>query len=139
MRFISLPIVLALLLQTATAAPAFDHAGISSRDLAEYYAGKRNEPAALGEYAKALAANPDDPLTYQSRGFYLLSLKRTEPALADFSKQISLTPREPAGYLNRGMLLGSMGREDDSTTDFATACALGSPDGCAWGKKPAER
>jgi tetratricopeptide (TPR) repeat protein len=123
-----------LVLLHASASLAFDHSGISYRDLAEYHASKGNEQAALAYYAKALAANPADVLIYQSRGFYYLSLKKPNRALEDFSQQISIRPTDPAGYLNRGMLLGSIGRDHDADADFAKACDLGSPDGCVLGK-----
>jgi tetratricopeptide (TPR) repeat protein len=123
-----------LVLLHASASLAFDHSGISHRDLAEYHASKGNEQAALAYYAKALAANPADVLIYQSRGFYYLSLKKPNQALEDFSQQISIRPTDPAGYLNRGMLLGSIGRDHDADADFAKACDLGSPDGCVLGK-----
>jgi tetratricopeptide (TPR) repeat protein len=126
-----------LVLLHASASLAFDHSGISYRDLAEYHASKGNEQAALAYYAKALAANPADVLIYQSRGFYYLSLKKPNRALEDFSQQISIRPTDPAGYLNRGMLLGSIGRDHDADEDFVKACALGSPDGCRLGKNPA--
>jgi tetratricopeptide (TPR) repeat protein len=133
MRLKTATVIFLVLLHTA-AAVAFDHSGISYRDLAEYHAGKGNEQAALAYYAKALAANPADVLSYQSRGFYYLSLKKTDRALEEFSQQISIRPTDPAGYLNRGMLLGSIGRDHDADADFAMACDLGSPDGCVLGK-----
>jgi tetratricopeptide (TPR) repeat protein len=135
MRLRSASFFLAILLQTATAAVAFDHAGISHLERAEYFAAKGNEHAALAEYAMALAATPADPLIYQSRGFYFLSMKKTSRALEDFSHQIGINPTDPTGYLSRGMLLEELGKSRDAAADFATACRLGSPDGCAWGKK----
>ena len=138
MRFKTIPFTLVTLLYTAALAVAYDHSGVSFRDLAEFYAGKGDNRAAVAYFAKALAANPADVLTYQSRGFYYLSLQRTDLALEDFSKQISIRPKDPAGYLNRGMLLGSIGRDGDAAADFAAACELGSPDGCVMGRTPGD-
>jgi len=135
MSFRTMMFTLLVLLHVAAVAVAYDHSGVSYRDLAEYHAGKGNEQAALAYYAKALAANPADVLTYQSRAFYFLSLNKTDRALEDFSQQIKIRPSDPAGYLNRGMLLGSIGREHEAAVDFGRACDLGSPDGCAMGKK----
>ena len=134
MRFRTLLFTLLVFFSTAALAVAYDHSSVSYRELAEYYAGKGNEKAALAYFAKALAANPADVLTYQSRGFYYLSRQKTDRALEEFSQQISIRPTDPAGYLNRGMLLGIIGRGNDAAADFDRACDLGSPDGCVMGK-----
>jgi len=131
--------ILLVLLQVTASAVAYDHSGVSYRELAEYYAGKGNQGAALAYYDKALAANPTDVTIYLSRGFYFLRLKDTDRALEDFSKQITIWPTDPAGYLNRGMLLGSIGRDGDAAADFNKACELGSSDGCIMGKSSAGR
>lgn len=125
--------LLTILCLSSGAARAFDHSTVSLRELAEYYAGKGNRPAALATYDKALAARPNDPLIYQSRGFYYLAQRDPQRALADFNHQIRLTPRNPAGYLNRAMLLDEMGRKDEASADFSKACRLGSDDGCMMG------
>lgn len=128
---------LATLLLTALSAAAAGPTGVSPRELAEYHAGTGNEQLVLDSYAKALAADPADALTYQSRGFYYLKRGMTELALEDFTKQIRIRPSDPAGYLNRALLLGSLGRNRDAAADFAAACRLGSPDGCALGDQTA--
>lgn len=117
----------------AAAAGAYEHSAASPRELAEYHAGTGNRTAALLWYDKALAAQPDDALVYQSRGFFFLRQKDFDRALQDFSRQIRITPGDPVGYLNRGMLLEDMGRGDAAAADFRTACDLGSGDGCRMG------
>lgn len=134
MRFRSVMFIPLFLFQTAAASVAYDHSGVSYRDLAEYYAGQGNQQAALAYYSKALAADPADALIYQSRGFYFLSLKKTDLALEDFSAQIKVRSTDPAGYLNRGMLLGIIGGDGAAAADFDKACELGSSDGCVMGK-----
>lgn len=120
----------ALLIPVAGTAFAAD---VTPRRFAEQHAAAGNEQLVLSSYARALAADPADVLTYQSRGFYYLSRGKTELALEDFTKQIALRPDDPAGYLNRGLLLGGIGRERDAAADFAAACRLGSADGCVLG------
>ena len=137
MRFRTVMFTLVVLLGVTAGGGAYDHSGVTYRDLAEYHAAKGDESAALASYAKAVAAAPDDILIYQSRGFYYLSLKKPDRALEEFTQQIRIRPADPAGYLNRGMLLGGLGRDRDANADFARACELGSPDGCALGKNPA--
>ena len=118
---------------------AADHSALSYRELAEYHRSLDDEKLTMAYYAKALAVNPDDALTLQSRGFYYLTLKKTDLALEDFSRQIRIRPDEPAGYLNRGMLLSTLGRDADAIADFTRACRLGSPDGCVMGETPGGR
>ena len=134
MRYTLASFILLLAAGTTASATAADHVGISYRELAEAHRSAGDAQLALTYYARALTADPDNALTYQSRGFFYLTLKKPELALADFSRQISIRPDDPAGYLNRGILLSTLGRDGAADIDFARACRLGANDGCIMGK-----
>jgi regulator of sirC expression with transglutaminase-like and TPR domain len=100
--------------------------------MADKYVSEGQAELALEYYSKAVAMEPENPLHYTTRGFFLLKLKRYDEALKDFSTVIRLEPQNPTNYLTRGLVYSDMNREKEGGADFAAACKMGSRDGCSF-------
>lgn len=101
-------------------------------EMADKYVSEGKTELALEFYSKAVAADPQNPTHYTTRGFFLLKLKRYDGALEDFSAVIRLEPHNPAHFLTRGLVYSDLKREKEADADFATACSMGSRDGCSF-------
>lgn len=101
-------------------------------EMADKYASEGNNGLALEYYSKAIGLEPEKPLHYNARGFFLLKQKRIDEALQDFAARIRLEPAEPGGYLVRGLVYSDLKRDKEADADFKEACRLGSKDGCSF-------
>lgn len=101
-------------------------------EMADGYAAEGLTEKALEYYSRAVGAEPENPLHYTTRGFFLLKQKRYDEALMDFSAAIRLAPGEPSGYLARGLVYCDLHQENEADADFLAACSLGSRDGCSF-------
>jgi len=101
-------------------------------EMADKYASEGKNEQALANYSEAIGLEPDNPVHYTSRGFFLLKLKRFDAALQDFSARIRLEPGNPGGYLTRGLVYSDLKRDKEADADFNEACRLGSRDGCSF-------
>ena len=76
---------------------------------------------AIGELDKAIAAHPDEAVSYVGRGFIYTREKRKNPrrAIEDFSRAIALGgPWTPMAYMNRGAVLLDEKRFSEAANDF---------------------
>lgn len=101
-------------------------------EMADKYVSDGQAELALEYYSKAVAMEPQTPMHYTTRGFFLLKLKKYDAALEDFSAGIKLEPRNAANFLTRGLVYSELKREKEAAADFATACKMGSKDGCSF-------
>jgi tetratricopeptide (TPR) repeat protein len=74
-------------------------------------------PGAIQDCTQALAADPDNPHAYFSRGSARAMEGDTAGALADLSECIRLDPTNSAAYLNRGIIEARKGDYPNSIAD----------------------
>jgi len=101
-------------------------------ELAEKSVADGKPERALAYYSQAVAKAPQSASHYTARGFLLLKLKKYDAALEDFTAVIGLEPLKSANYLTRGFVYSELKREKEAAADFATACSMGSRDGCSF-------
>jgi len=129
MRKTALLIITASLCLTAFRNPP---GALRAAELAEKSVADGDAKLALEYYSQAVAMEPQTPSHYTARGFFLLKLKRYDAALADFSVVIRLEPQKSINYLTRGLVYSELKRKKEAAADFATACSMGSRDGCSF-------
>lgn len=101
---------------------------IAMRSRANYYREQGQIQPALHDYDRAVAADPDNPKAYNSRGLlnYELSLDTNDAeklilALQDFSRAIQLKPGVGEFYINRGLTYYKLNMLPEALRDFAEA------------------
>ena len=77
--------------------------------------------AAIGEYDKIVAINPNNHFFFYERGKLLADTDRYDQAIEDFGKAIKLIPNNPAYYFERGKLFAGTGRFSQAMEDFSKA------------------
>jgi tetratricopeptide (TPR) repeat protein len=93
-------------------------------NLGVYYSLKGRYEDALGNYAKALTANPGFAEAYNSRGILYASTGRYDDAFSDYTKAIQADPKSAGAYNNRGVLYAGRGRYADALEDLDKALSL---------------
>lgn len=76
---------------------------------------------ALGHFATALQAAPDDVQTLVRRGNTLIGLHRYDDALASFDRALAVSPLVLDALCNRGGALRALGRFDDALDTYDRA------------------
>jgi len=79
---------------------------------------------AIAEFDQAIAAQPDDALSYNGRGYAQLMLHDTRRALADFDQAIRLNPGYINAFQNRAAARKRAGDLAGGAADLAKAKAL---------------
>ncbi|MFI6479513.1 tetratricopeptide repeat protein [Nonomuraea sp. NPDC050663] len=74
--------------------------------------------AAVEDYSRAIALDPDYPDYYLDRGVLLAKLGRDEEALADYESAMRLGPPSPEPYYNRSELRFAAGDHEGALTDL---------------------
>ena len=74
-------------------------------------------------YAKAIARDPDEALSYLNRGGFRWGTADLQGALADYSKAIELDP-SAANHRSRGYILTALGQFDKALEEYRKAFAL---------------
>ncbi|PYJ12323.1 MAG: hypothetical protein DMF06_00050 [Verrucomicrobia bacterium] len=77
-----------------------DPGGHSAKGFAA--AKSRDYETAIGEFTKAIEAEPGDAKNYFNRGTAYRGANKLTEALADFSKAIEIDPKNAAAYIARG-------------------------------------
>ncbi|WP_304167611.1 tetratricopeptide repeat-containing glycosyltransferase family protein [Phenylobacterium aquaticum] len=80
--------------------------------------------AALASFDKALALNPDDPVTWSGRGVALQALSRPLDALESFDRALALKPDAGLTLYNRGQTLAALRRYGPALESYDRALAL---------------
>jgi tetratricopeptide (TPR) repeat protein len=76
---------------------------------------------ALGHFASALQAAPDDVQTLVRHGNTLIGLRRYDDALASFDRALAVSPLVLDALCNRGGALRALGRLDDALDTYDRA------------------
>ncbi|MBY8604484.1 tetratricopeptide repeat protein [Burkholderia arboris] len=76
---------------------------------------------ALGHFATALQAAPDDVQTLVRRGNTLIGLRRYDDALVSFDRALAVSPLVLDALCNRGGALRALGRLDDALDTYDRA------------------
>jgi len=86
---------------------------------------QRKFPKAMQYMARAIAASPDNPHLYITRGVLRLEERRTVPqALADFDKAVSIKPDLASAYFYRGLAHHLSGRLAQAKSDYDRALEI---------------
>jgi tetratricopeptide (TPR) repeat protein len=80
--------------------------------------------AAIEDFNYLVAAQPNDPGTYNNRGIAYSRKGRHREAAADFTKVIELKPEDGRTYFNRGIEYLMMGDRASALRDFQTSAQL---------------
>jgi tetratricopeptide (TPR) repeat protein/S1-C subfamily serine protease len=91
--------------------------------------------AAVADYDKALALNPDLAYAYNNRGFAYSNLGKYDAALADYGKALALNPDDAEAYYNRGVTYSNLGKYDAALADYGKALALNPDDAEAYNNR----
>ncbi len=85
---------------------------------------KKNYPAAITYWSKALKLNPKNALGHYNRALAYDNLEQYERAIDDYNKAIELDPRYAAAYNNRGVSYGKHKKYKKAIEDFNKTIAL---------------
>jgi tetratricopeptide (TPR) repeat protein len=91
--------------------------------LGGYYFGRQDWQAAIDEYHKAIAINPEFSQPYNQLGYALRFLERYDEAEQAFKKYVELIPKEPNPYDSYAELLLKRGRFEESIAQYRKALA----------------
>lgn len=114
-----------------TGCTGFIQSGASGNNLAIAYANrgiaysaKDETEIAIGDFDKAIEANPGYVVAYYNRGVAFSELGDFDRAIADFDKAIALNPDDPDAYDSRGFTFHDMRNFDRAIADFDKAIEL---------------
>ena len=79
---------------------------------------------ALEVFTQAIALNPNDALSYLSRGIALSTMGNNQQAVEDFNTALTLNPNDPSAYHNRGIVFSALGDYAQAVADYDAALAL---------------
>ena len=88
--------------------------------------------AALTDYAKSLALDPDGPRAYNNMGVALRALGRPEAALAAYRRSLALRDDDPGLFSNMGNILRHLGRQEEGAESLRRSVALRPDSADAW-------
>jgi tetratricopeptide (TPR) repeat protein len=92
-------------------------------DMAEDLAKKEQYAAAIPEWTKALAMEPNDAHALNNYGQTLARAGKTDIAIAEFRKAIAVKQEYPEAENNLGFVLAGIGHPDDATEHYRRAIA----------------
>ncbi len=92
-------------------------------DMAEDLAKKEQYAAAIPEWTKALAMEPNDAHALNNSGQTLARAGKTDIAIAEFRKAIAVKQEYPEAENNLGFVLAGIGHPDDATEHYRRAIA----------------
>jgi tetratricopeptide (TPR) repeat protein len=78
----------------------------------------------VGEYAKALALDPNLLLALKGRANALFNLKQFQQAILDYDRILSVDPQDRGAYHDRGLAKMQLGRDYDAISDFSSAIKM---------------
>jgi hypothetical protein len=81
-------------------------------------------PLAVAHCDRALAVNPDDPLSYNERGAAESFLDRLDDAIADYTQALKLDPKLAVAYRNRGSAYLHQDKWAEAVADCTRALKL---------------
>jgi protein O-mannosyl-transferase len=90
-------------------------------DLADIFANRGDEKAALEQYGIAIAINPDEPIAHFNLAQLLTHMGRREGAIAQYREVVHLEPRNATVHYNLANLLAESGHEAEAISHYAAA------------------
>jgi len=103
-----------------------DHLAIAHINRGNVYAQRRQHGSAIGDYAAAMALNPNNPLAPYNRGNLYFDLGQYDRAIADYSQALAMDPEFALALLNRGLARERQGDHVAARQDYSRAIALDS-------------
>jgi tetratricopeptide (TPR) repeat protein len=96
------------------------------RHFGNEYGNRQEYQAAVNNYTRAIARDPQYPQPYYSRGIlYYRELGESEGAVQDLSRAIELEPGWARAYFNRGLAHKMLGELDQATADLERYLEMG--------------
>ena len=89
----------------------------------DYYR-KGEYDRAIANYAKAIALNPNDAISYNNRGLAYRKKGEVDRAIADHSKAIALNPKYFFAYYNRANAHKKKGDKEPAIADYRKALEI---------------
>lgn len=77
---------------------------------------------------RAVALNPNEPNTLDTRGWIHIAKGEPDLALADLYKALSIDPEFAGAYADRGRAYELKGERDKAIADYQSAVAQEAPD-----------
>ena len=78
-------------------------------------------------FRQAIAAYPDEPMTYVVHGMFLQKRGKTADAIGQYERAVSLNPNLPDAHYNLGLALVQAKRYPEANTHAVAAYRLGHP------------
>lgn len=78
-------------------------------------------------FRQAIAAYPDEPMTYVVHGMFLQKRGKTADAIGQYERAVSLNPNLPDAHYNLGLALVQAKRYAEANTHAVAAYRLGHP------------
>lgn len=94
------------------------------------YLGRKDYPAAIEDFSRALQDDRTYRLAYQNRAFAFLKQGKTKAAIADAKALVALDTKNLASLVTLGMIYYGAGQNDLAISTLKTACGLGSRLAC---------
>ena len=86
-----------------------------------------NQDAAVDDFSKSIAIDPDRALAYYNRGMAWEEKGQLDQAIDDYSRAIALEPEHTDAYLRRGLIWKKADRMEKAQADFSVVRELGGP------------
>jgi tetratricopeptide (TPR) repeat protein/S1-C subfamily serine protease len=96
---------------------AYVNRGIAKSDLGQ-------KLAAIQDYDRAIALNPQDAKAYYNRGIAKSDLGQKVAAIQDYDRAIALNPQMAQAYYNRGNVKSALGQKIAAIQDYDRAIVL---------------
>jgi tetratricopeptide (TPR) repeat protein len=93
-------------------------------DIAAELAAKGQYEAAIAEWPKAIALNPNDARGHRSFGFALARAKRPDEAIEHYRRALEIEPEYPEAESGLGIVLAGKGLPDDAIAHLEKALKL---------------
>jgi tetratricopeptide (TPR) repeat protein len=92
------------------------------RGIAECAAQRGDTATACAAFERALVIDPEDPVTFNSRGWYVYALNgRHARAIADYDRALKLNPNYSYAFNNRGWSRYKLGEREKALADIERA------------------
>jgi tetratricopeptide (TPR) repeat protein/S1-C subfamily serine protease len=88
--------------------------------------------AAIEDYDRAIAINPQDAKAYYNRGVTKSDLGQKQAAIEDYDRAIAINPQYAAAYYNRGVVKSELGQKQAAIEDYDRAIAINPQDAAAY-------
>ena len=94
----------------------------SNRGVVKSYLGQKQ--AAISDYDRAIAINPNLAIAYSNRGVIKSDLGQKQAAISDYDRAIAINPNLAIAYYNRGSAKSDLGQKQAAIIDYNRAIMI---------------